>query len=55
MKVRFRGVVVTVYRKTARYPFYRIAYRADGGRVVRNFSTKLQASSFGWSIRVIWS
>ena len=39
MKVRFRGVVVTIYRKTAKYPFYRIAYRGDGGRVVRNFTT----------------
>ena len=39
MKVRFRGVVVTDYRKTTKYPFYRIAYRGDGGRVVRTFTT----------------
>jgi hypothetical protein len=37
MKIRFRQVTVKVYRKTPRYPFYRIAYRADGKRVVRDF------------------
>jgi hypothetical protein len=37
VKVRYRHITVKVYRKTPRYPFYRIAYRADGRRVVRNF------------------
>jgi integrase len=37
MKVRFRHITVKVYRKSPKYPFYRIAYRADGKRVVRNF------------------
>jgi hypothetical protein len=37
MKVQFRHVTVKVYRKTPRCPFYRIAFRADGKRVVRNF------------------
>jgi hypothetical protein len=37
MKIRFRHITVKVYRKTQKYPFYRIAYRADGKRVVRNF------------------
>jgi hypothetical protein len=43
MKVRFRQVTVKVYRKTPRYPFYRIAYRADGKRVVRNLKRLNQA------------
>ena len=37
MKVRFRHITVKIYRKAPKYPFYRIAYRADGKRVVRNF------------------
>jgi integrase len=40
VKVRYRkGPAVTVYRKTAKYPFYRIAYKADGRRLVRSFQT----------------
>jgi len=35
--VRFRGVTVRIYRKTKSFPYYRIAYRADGKRVVRAF------------------
>lgn len=33
----------TIYRKTKKYPFYRLAYRGDGGRVVRNFKTLAEA------------
>jgi len=40
MKIRHRkGPAVTVYRKTPKYPFYRIAFKGDEGRVVRSFST----------------
>ncbi len=39
VKVRHRHITVKAYRKTPKYPFYRIAYRADGKRVVRNFKT----------------
>jgi hypothetical protein len=43
MKVRFRGTVVTVYRRTKTYPFYRAAWRADGKRVVQTFKTLADA------------
>ena len=37
--VKHRHAKVKIYRKTDKYPFYRIAYRAEGRRVVRNFKT----------------
>src|SRR6266568_4692180 len=43
MKVRHRGASATIYPKTARYPFYRVLFRADGKRVVRNFKTYAEA------------
>jgi len=43
MKVRHRSASATIYRKTKQYPFYRVAYRADGKRVIRNFKTYSEA------------
>jgi len=36
--IRYRKTVVTIYGKKKNYHFYRIAYRADGKRRLRNFS-----------------
>ena len=36
--IRHRNAEVTVYGKKKNYPFYRIAYRADGKRQMKNFA-----------------
>jgi integrase len=41
--VKHRHAKVKIYKKSKKYPFYRIAYRAAGGRVVRSFKTFGQA------------
>ena len=45
MPIRYRQARVKIYRKSAAYPFYRIAYRAGGKRVVRSFKTYSGARS----------
>jgi integrase len=45
MAIRHRQVRVTIYRKSQKYPFYRIAYRAEGGRIVRSFKTLIEAKN----------
>jgi hypothetical protein len=37
--VRHRHLVATIYGKTDRYPYYRLAYMVDGRRVQRHFAT----------------
>ena len=37
--MKHRHAKVRIYKKSAKYPFYRIAYRAEGRRVVRSFKT----------------
>jgi hypothetical protein len=39
MAVKHRHAKVIIYKKTAKYPFYRIAYHAGGHRIVRSFKT----------------
>lgn len=39
MAVEHRHAKVKIYRKTEKYRFYRIAFRAEVKRVVRNFKT----------------
>ena len=36
--IRHRKAEVTIYGKKKNYPFYRIAYRAEGKRHLRSFS-----------------
>lgn len=36
--IRHRKAEVTIYGKKKNYPFYSIAYRADGKRQLRSFS-----------------
>jgi hypothetical protein len=36
--VRHRNAEITIYGKTKNYPFYRICYRADGRRQMKNFA-----------------
>ena len=38
MVIRHRKAEVTIYGKKKKYPFYRIAYRADGKRLLVNFT-----------------
>ena len=45
MAVKHRRVQVKVYRKSAKYPFYRIAYRAEGRRITRSFKTLAAAKA----------
>jgi integrase len=37
--VKHRHVKVKIYKKSAKYSYYRIAYKVEGRRVVRNFKT----------------
>jgi hypothetical protein len=41
--IRHRKAEVTVYGKKKNYPFYRIAYRADGKRQMKNFAKLSEA------------
>ncbi len=41
--IRHRKAEVTIYGKTKNYPFYRIAYRADGKRQMKNFAKYSEA------------
>lgn len=37
--VKHRHAKIRIYKKSAKYPFYRIAYHAERRRVVRSFKT----------------
>jgi hypothetical protein len=39
MVVKYRNVQAKIYRKSKRYPFYRLAFAAEGKRRVRTFKT----------------
>ena len=41
--VRHRGQKAVIYRRTEKYPFYRLAHRSAGRRIVRSFSTYSKA------------
>ncbi len=43
--VKHRQARVKIYRKSAKYPFYRIAYRAEGKRILRSFKTYREAKA----------
>lgn len=43
VKVRHRKAEATIYGKSEAYPFYRLAYRAAGKRIVRSFATYAEA------------
>ncbi len=45
MKVRFRSSVVKIYSKTKGFPFYRLAYRSEGRRVICTFKTLAEAKT----------
>jgi len=38
VNVRHRSLTAVIYAKTHRYPYYRVAYRAAGKRIVRSYS-----------------
>jgi hypothetical protein len=39
LAVKHRHVQIKVYKKSAKYSYYRIAYRAEGKRITRSFET----------------
>jgi integrase len=43
--IRFRRITATIYGKTNKYPFYRLAYYGAGKRVTRSFKTYGEAKA----------
>jgi len=37
--IKHRRVEAVIYAKSRRYPYFRLAYRAAGKRVIRSFAT----------------